>query len=99
MHFLCNLCIFKYDLLTSDREMDLQLELDPTTDGYCWVGVTKTKIGTLGPNQKFNLSIGIFPIRTGIINISGIKITDLKKGEKFTFNDIVQVFVMQNELQ
>lgn len=75
--------------------MDLQLELDPTTDGYCWVGVTKTKIGSLGPNQKFTLNLIIFPIRTGMINISGIKITDLKRGEKFTFNDVVQVFVMQ----
>jgi len=76
--------------------MDLQLELDPTTDGYCWLGVTKSKIGPLAPNQKFSLSLSVFPIRTGIINISGIKITDLKKGEKFTFNDVVQVYVMQN---
>ncbi|CAL8093788.1 unnamed protein product [Orchesella dallaii] len=86
----------KLSNLTPDREMDLQLELDPTTDGYCWLGVTKSKIGLLGPNQKFSLSLNIFPIRTGIINISGIKITDLKKGEKFTFNDVVQVYVMQN---
>lgn len=76
--------------------MDLQLELDPTTDGYCWLGVTKTKIGPLGPSQKFNLNLNMFPIRTGIINISGIKITDLKRGEKFTFNDVAQVFVMQS---
>jgi len=75
----------KLSNLTQDREMDLQLELDPTTDGYCWVGVTKTKIGSLGPNQKFNLNLIIFPIRTGIINISGIKITDLKKRGEIHF--------------
>ncbi|ODM93596.1 Trafficking protein particle complex subunit 13 [Orchesella cincta] len=86
----------KLSNLTPDREMDLQLELDPTTDGYCWLGVTKSKIGSLMPNQKFSLRLTVFPIRTGIINISGIKITDLKKGEKFTFNDVVQVYVMQN---
>jgi len=86
--------VFCFD---SDREMDLRLELDPVTEGYCWVGVTKTKLGTLMGTQQFELDISVFPIRTGLINISGIKIVDLKRGEKFCFNDVVQVFILQNE--
>jgi hypothetical protein len=80
----------------SDRDMDLRLELDPVTDGYCWVGVTKIKLGSLAASQQFQLDFSVFPIRTGLINISGIKIVDLKRGEKFCFNDIVQVFVLQS---
>jgi len=82
---------------TTKREMELQLDLDSSTpEGYCWLGTTKTKLGSLLGSTKIDLKLSIFPIRTGLINISGIRITDLNKGEKFIFNDIAQVFVMQS---
>ena len=76
--------------------MDLRLELDPATEGYCWVGVTKTKLGTLEATSQQELTISVFPFRTGLINISGIRLVDLKRGEKFCFNDLVQVFVLSS---
>lgn len=79
--------------LFSDREMDLRLELDSATEGYCWMGVTKTLLGTLAATAQLELTISIFPLRTGLINVSGIRLVDLKRGEKFCFNDLVQVFV------
>jgi len=86
----------KFVNTTTDREMELLLDLDSDTSGYCWLGTTKSKIGVLGAAQTFEICLSIFPIRTGLINISGIKITDLKRGEKFSFNDMIQVFIMQD---
>jgi hypothetical protein len=80
---------------TSDREMDLQLELEsPATDGYVWLGITKTKIGPLAPSSSRLLNLAIFPTRMGLINLSGIRIVDLNRGEKFSYNDVVQVLIM-----
>lgn len=80
---------------SSDREMDLRLELDPAIEGYIWVGVTKTKLGTLAATNQLSLTISVFPFRTGLINVSGIRLVDLKRGEKFCFNDLTQVLVLQ----
>jgi len=73
--------------------MILGLELDSSQVGYCWMGLTKTSIGALAPASYIELTVDIFPLQTGIINISGIKIHDQKTGEKFT-NGAVQVFVL-----
>jgi hypothetical protein len=75
--------------------MDLRLELDPQTEGYCWMGVTKTKLGSLQATHQMNLVISIYPLRTGFINLSGVRLVDLKQGEKFCFNDLVQILVLQ----
>ncbi|OXA50121.1 Trafficking protein particle complex subunit 13 [Folsomia candida] len=80
---------------TSDRDMDLRLELDPAIEGYIWVGVTKTNLGILAPTNQLNLTVSIFPFRTGLINVSGIRLVDLNRGEKFCFNDLTQVLVLQ----
>jgi len=80
---------------TMEREMDLHLELDQTIiDGYCWLGITKTKLGHLSASKTTTFSISIFPLRTGLINLTGIRVTELRKGEKFQFNDIGQVFIV-----
>lgn len=81
--------------LFRDRDMDLRLELDPAIEGYIWVGVTKTNLGILAPTNQLNLTVSIFPFRTGLINVSGIRLVDLNRGEKFCFNDLTQVLVLQ----
>ncbi|CAG7834269.1 unnamed protein product [Allacma fusca] len=85
---------------TSEREMDLQLELEsPSTDGYVWLGITRTKIGPLAPSSSREMNLAIFPTRMGLINLSGIRIVDLNRGEKFSYNDVVQVLIMNENLQ
>jgi hypothetical protein len=80
----------------SEREMDLYIDLESSSpEGYCWLGLTKSRLGNLGGSKHTEVTLTVFPTRTGLINISGIRITDMKKGEKFIFNDIVQVFVTQ----
>lgn len=76
--------------------MELRLELDSQTEGFCWLGLTKSKLGPLPPTAQLELKVQVFPIRTGLINLSGIKLVDLKRGEKFCFNDLVQVLVLQS---
>ena len=84
--------------------MDLQLELESVeeSDGYVWLGITRSKLGLLSPVSKSNtniipLNLTIYPIRTGIIHISGIRIIDLNRGEKFPFNDVAQVLIMNHD--
>jgi len=78
---------------TTDREMDLRLELDAVTEGYCWSGITKTNLGLVEPKAELKSTISVFPLRTGLISVSGIKLVDMKRGEKFCFNDLTQVLI------
>ena len=77
--------------------MDLHIDLDSSSpEGYCWLGLTKSRLGSLSGSKHTEVTLSVFPTRTGLINISGIRIIDVKKGEKFLFNDIFQVFVIQD---
>jgi len=73
--------------------MDLRLELDAVTEGYCWSGITKTNLGLVEPKAELKSTISVFPLRTGLISVSGIKLVDMKRGEKFCFNDLTQVLI------
>ena len=78
--------------------MDLQLELESTSsDGFVWLGITKSRVGSISPSETKSVNLTIFPIRTGLINLSGIRIIDLNRGEKFAYNDVAQVLVMDKE--
>lgn len=46
---------------------------------------------------SLKLKLSLFPIRTGLINISGIRITDINRVDKFLYNDIAQVLVVVDE--
>jgi len=78
--------------------MELQIDLDDAPESYCWLGITKYKLDHLPPSTSTEVKFSIFPIRTGLINISGIRITDASKVEKFLFNDIAQVFITTSEV-
>ncbi|XP_060816898.1 trafficking protein particle complex subunit 13 [Bombus pascuorum] len=79
---------------TSERSMDLMLSLE-SSSSIAWCGISNTMIGTLKPGVSIDIPLCLIPLRSGIITISGLKLTDTFLKRVYDYDDLAQIFVSQ----
>ena len=78
----------------SDRELDLVMKLENSNEFmFMWNCPLMYEIGTIEPNKSICIELNVVPLRTGLLNLSGITITDLFLKRKHEFSPYVNVFV------
>lgn len=79
---------------TCDRRLNLTLRLNNTfSNGLLWQGVSGHQLGELLPHSSILLNLEAIPIKTGLLVISGIRLTDVFLKRTYDYDDIAQVFV------
>ncbi|XP_029155043.1 trafficking protein particle complex subunit 13-like [Nylanderia fulva] len=79
---------------TSERSMELLLSLE-SNDSIAWCGISDTTIGTLKPGVSMDIPLCLITLTTGIITISGLKLTDTFLKRVYDYDDLTQIFVNQ----
>lgn len=78
--------------------MDLNLNFNTKPKrGHAYTGSMEQSLGNIEPEKFKEFTLTIFPSRLGIICVSDLQITDLFMKRSYEFEDILQVFVV-NEL-
>lgn len=78
---------------TSERNMDLLMSLHES-ELFVWCGNTELNIGTLKPGETIDVPLTFFPIKTGLVTVSGIKLTDTFLKRVYDYDDLAQSFVL-----
>ncbi|KYN18517.1 UPF0533 protein C5orf44 like protein [Trachymyrmex cornetzi] len=78
---------------TSERSMELLLSLE-SNNSIAWCGMSDTIIGTLKPGGSMDIPLCFITLDTGIITISGLKLTDTFLKRVYDY-DLAQIFVNQ----
>ncbi|XP_032672656.1 trafficking protein particle complex subunit 13 isoform X2 [Odontomachus brunneus] len=79
---------------TSERSMDLLLSLE-SNNSIAWCGMSDTTIGTLKPGASMDIPLCLITLDTGIITVSGLKLTDTFLKRVYEYDDLTQIFVNQ----
>lgn len=78
----------------SERTMDLKLNLQNTMSlGLLWCGISGRELGQLGPNTSMVLDLNLITIRTGLLTISGLRLTDTFLKRTYEHDELAQIFV------
>ncbi|XP_020287936.1 trafficking protein particle complex subunit 13 isoform X2 [Pseudomyrmex gracilis] len=77
---------------TSERSMELLLSLE-SNNIIAWCGMSDTTLGTLKPGASMDISLCFITLDTGIITISGLKLTDTFLKRVYDHDDLAQIFV------
>ncbi|XP_076750477.1 trafficking protein particle complex subunit 13 [Xylocopa sonorina] len=81
---------------TSERSMDLMLSLE-SSSSIAWCGISNTMIGTLKPGISIDIPLCLIALRSGIITVSGLKLTDTFLKRVYDYDDLAQIFVSQTD--
>ncbi|XP_012537745.1 trafficking protein particle complex subunit 13 [Monomorium pharaonis] len=79
---------------TSERSMELLLSLE-SNNSIAWCGMSDITIGTLKPGASMDIPLCFITLDTGIITISGLKLTDTFLKRVYDYDDLAQIFVNQ----
>lgn len=83
---------------TCNRNMELNLNFNTGQNrGQGFTGSSEQALGALEPEKSKDFILTIFPTRLGIVNVSGLVITDLYMIRNYEFGNFLQVF-SANEL-
>lgn len=88
MNFNCHI------INTSERSMDLMLSLE-SSNSIAWCGISNTMIGTLKPGVSKDIPLCLIALCSGIVTISGLKLTDTFLKRVYDYDDLAQIFVSQ----
>lgn len=78
---------------TSDRSMDLNLSLNSIPKkNMSYSGVNQFSVGNIEPGKHKDVRLTVIPVKTGLVTISNLQLTDLKR--TYEFEDFIQVFVL-----
>lgn len=81
----------------SDRTMELDLSLSREKGGrITWTGVTEKGLGLLEPGGQIQVNLEVVLHQTGLQNLSGIQFTDTLLKRSYQFDDLSQVFVVDD---
>ncbi|OXU23699.1 hypothetical protein TSAR_016039 [Trichomalopsis sarcophagae] len=84
---------FKIHIInTSERQMDLLLGLQSNTS-VAWSGISDKMIGTLKPGESVHLPLCLIPLESGLVAVSGLKLTDTFLKRVYDYDDLAQIFV------
>jgi trafficking protein particle complex subunit 13 len=64
--------------------------------GHAYTGSSEQSLGMIEPEKFKEFTLTIFPARMGIVNISDVKLTDVFMKRSYEFEDILQVFVVND---
>lgn len=81
---------------TSERSMDLTLNLNTIPKPGCsYTGSTEFNVGNIAPGKHKDVRLTVCPVKLGLVTISNLQLTDLKK--TYEFEDFVQVYVVDKD--
>uniref|UniRef100_A0A336LLR7 CSON012532 protein n=1 Tax=Culicoides sonorensis TaxID=179676 RepID=A0A336LLR7_CULSO len=81
---------------TSERSMDLTLNLNASPKAGCaYTGSTEFNIGNIERGKYKDVKLTVCPTKLGLVTVSNLQLTDLKK--TYEFEDFVQVFVVDKD--
>lgn len=82
---------------TSTRSMDISLNFNTKPKrGHAFTGSSEQTLGSIEPENFKEFTLTIFPTRLGITNISNLQLTDMFMKRSYEFEDILQVFVVND---
>jgi trafficking protein particle complex subunit 13 len=82
---------------TSTRSMELTLDFNTKRkNGNAYTGSSEQNLGLLEPEKFKDFQLTIFPTRLGIISINDLQLTDLFMKRSYGFEDILQVFCVND---
>jgi trafficking protein particle complex subunit 13 len=82
---------------TSTRSMELNLNFNTKPRrGHAYTGSSEQSLGMIEPERFKEFTLTIFPTRMGIVNISDLQLTDVYMKRSYEFEDILQVFVVND---
>ncbi|KAL7294196.1 hypothetical protein TKK_0012216 [Trichogramma kaykai] len=79
-------------LNTSGRQVDLFLSLQSNT-AVAWSGIGDKNLGSLKSGEFLDIPLCIFPLESGLVAISGLKLTDTSLKRVYDYDDLAQIFV------
>ncbi|XP_063704992.1 probable trafficking protein particle complex subunit 13 homolog [Culicoides brevitarsis] len=81
---------------TSERSMDLTLNLNANPKaGSSYAGTTEFNIGNIERGKSKDVDLTVVPTKLGLVTVSNLQLTDLKK--TYEFEDFVQVYVVEQD--
>lgn len=82
---------------TSTRSMELNLNFNMKPQRkQAYTGSSEQSLGTIEPEKSKQFTLTVFPTRLGITNISDLQLTDVFMKRSYEFEDILQVFVVND---
>lgn len=88
---LDELFIFKCKLFNNcERNVELTLSLE-NADGLSWIGMSGKKLESLPPRQHQFIEFKAVPVKTGLIYVSGIKLSDTFLKMAYNFDQLAQI--------
>lgn len=82
---------------TSTRSMELTLSFNTKRKhGNAYTGCSEQNLGLLEPEKFKDFKLTIFPTRLGIISVSDLQLNDVFMKRSYEFEDIVQIFVVND---
>lgn len=76
-------------------EINLNFNMKPRR-GHAFTGSSEQSLGMIEPEKFKEFTLTIFPTRMGITNISDLQLTDVFMKRSYEFEDILQVFVVND---
>lgn len=77
--------------------MEINLNFNIKTQRvHAYTGSSEQSLGMIEPEKFKEFTLTVFPTRLGIINISDLQITDVFMKRSYEFEDILQVFVVND---
>jgi len=64
--------------------------------GQAYTGSSEQSLGTIDPEKFKEFTLTIFPSRLGIMSISDLQLSDLFMKRSYEFDDLLQVFVVND---
>lgn len=82
---------------TSTRSMELTLNFNTKRKhGNAYTGSSEQSLGLIEPEKFKDFKLTIFPTRLGIISVSDLQLNDVFMKRSYEFEDILQIFVVND---
>ena len=76
-------------------ELNLNFNVKPRREN-AYTGSSEQSLGMIEPEKFKEFTLTIFPTRMGITNISNLQLSDVFMKRSYEFEDILQVFVVDD---
>jgi hypothetical protein len=82
---------------TSTRSMEINLNFNTKKrQGLFYTGSSEQNLGLIEPEKAKEFKLTIFPTRLGIISVGDLQLNDVFMKRVYEFDDILQVFVVED---
>jgi hypothetical protein len=82
---------------TSTRSMEINLNFNTKKrQGGFYTGSSEQNLGLIEPEKSRDFKMTIFPTRLGIVSIGDLQLSDVFMKRIYEFDDILQVFIVDD---